>query len=717
MLCLRIIRPRRSARAPDAESNESGTQEEPEENAAVANDGSAIQADSAGEGASGKDGEKKAPEEGKDEASTVSQAQATDTAKDETDAEEGERRREEREALRSLDDALGRDAISEAGESSIIEASEASSPRVEEKDKKELEKPSEKENIKEEKEDKTADKTEDGFPKVPDNVNGTPEDKPLQENGALDNLLNNKNDDEKTIAEFPSSFKPDDKIDNNVQQSSDQPVKKSVRAVDLKDMQVKSDDNSSLGGISVDPQMDTGSGIDGLVPDSPVGIDAIEGAGSDEDSDYPEEAMLPLKKGGDGYRKQTSLLTGKTYNNINTQAMVQSGDIEFRKPVPNHTLVLQGSGKEATPLEMVISSKMAADTQEELVSALEKVRTLRVKVTEVEKDVVEAQTDAYDARKEAIEAKNQAIQAKQEATEAMEEATAAKRDIARKRQDINALYTAPSTLSTTNPQSIELSSLPNTAGNALGINTTSQSAGTEDITSHQSCVGPTSVQPHLRAGELVPDGIDRLARTGSEAITNTTGSVTSAMTQARTLAQDGRAINGRLEGSMQDIRDTGMALKNQTTFVSIWGGFFLRLSVLLVLLGGAGHLVVSFITALNDESYIKLGVFGFILVCIFMPAAVLLIYLLAKSNVSALYKATRELNAAKKSSTSAVNHATVTFSDHVVELPTLNHVDDGMDEISLGSEASRETAPASQPADALRSDGSENPAFQNDMLV
>ena len=85
--------------------------------------------------------------------------------------------------------------------------------------------------------------------------------------------------------------------------------------------------------------------------------------------------------------------------------------------------------------------------------------------------------------------------------------------------------------------------------------------------------------------------------------------------------------------------------------------------------------------------------------------------------VSALYKVTRQMNASSK----VVHNPTVRFSDHVEELPPLNHHsdgDDGMEEISLGSRKSdRDTTPITQASDALQDSGRVNPAFENNLHV
>ena len=73
--------------------------------------------------------------------------------------------------------------------------------------------------------------------------------------------------------------------------------------------------------------------------------------------------------------------------------------------------------------------------------------------------------------------------------------------------------------------------------------------------------------------------------------------------------------------------------KSGLTFSSIWGEFLVRLCLLLVTMGASAHLIVAIVKSIDDSSYIKLGVYSFILVCIFLPAVCILIYLLVKSNV------------------------------------------------------------------------------------
>ena len=375
-----------------------------------------------------------------------------------------------------------------------------------------------------------------------------------------------KNDSEKNVESSPAG---DARVEIKTGEVKDVAVGESGLDGEFRELRLKSDDSSSLGGISVDPRLDTGSGLDGLIPESPTGIDALEGAGSDDDSDYPDERNLPGMKNGAGYGKYSTFLTGKSYTDI--QATPRSGDVTFRKSAIDEPLTSQISGKEASPLEMVISSKMAVDTQEELVSALNKVKKLQAKVSDVEKDVTEAQSNAFDARKEAMEAKNEAIKAKQEAAEAMEEAMEAKKDASQKRKDIQAIsaetsHPLQSTTDTTNALSLVV-------GDVLGPNSLSSSTGTQRSLGFIPSGVPDSHDSP--AAEIIPDTqqmaagtLNRVSSAGSEAITQSAASVTSAVdsgvgtlvSESRDIAQEGRSMAGKVESGVQEVRSAATSL-------------------------------------------------------------------------------------------------------------------------------------------------------------
>ena len=346
-------------------------------------------------------------------------------------------------------------------------------------------------------------------------------------------------------------------VEQKAIETSGEATSESILADEFRGMRLKSDDNSSLGDISVDPRLDTGSGLDDLVPpESPDGMDALEGAGSDEDSDYPEESQLPGMGQKGGFGQCSTFLSGKKYTDL--QAVPRAGDVMFRTSAH---VALQGSGKKASPLEMVISSKMAADTQEELMSALDKVRTLQSKVTDVEKDVSEAQSHAFDARKEAIEAKDEAIKAKQQAAEAMEEALEAKRDASQKRQDIQSISvsavgadTSGSISQITDVLGHNSASPANVVGESLGFTP----SGTPDDLS------AVAVRSHTDIAQLAPTAVDQVSALGSEVTaslsTAATDGLRAAGNESRSIARDGSALAGKVGDGIQDVRAAATTL-------------------------------------------------------------------------------------------------------------------------------------------------------------
>ncbi|GFR59227.1 hypothetical protein ElyMa_001789000 [Elysia marginata] len=651
----------------------------------------------------------------------VESSQTVPVAETSSTIDEGERRQEEREALRSLEEALGRDAISEGG-SSIMEPTPAHNALSQQETGENVDTHLHPEKAGDTvgEQGKHASNAETaalpGTLSAPGETAATESKTDAEEVHKSDhsNLLLKQTSEESTFSQsLPAS----------PVEATAVAVPDSILSDEFRGMRLKSDDNSSLGEISVDPRLDTGSGLDGLIPsESPVGIDALDGAGSDEDSDYPEESNLPSMGQGEGFGKISTFLTGKRYSGAQLNPL--EGDVSFRKRVPN---ALQGSSKDASPLEMVISSKMASDTQEELVSTLDKIRTLQAKVTDVEGDVSEAQSYALEARKEAMEAKDEAIKAKQQATEAMAEALEAKKDASLKRQEIQAIsLRSANATATTGPLSqltdniLAQNSAPHSSGEGESLGFI-PSGSTDDLSSIVAGSNPGLSQ-------VTSNAVDQVSSVAVDNVTNVTASVSNTVedglgavrSETRAIAQQGSAIAGKVGDGLQDVRAAAMLVKSGLTFSSIWGEFFVRLCLLLVTIGASGHLIVAIVKTIDDQSYIKLGVYAFILVCIFLPAACLLIYLLVKSNVSALYKATRELNAARK----LAHTSTVTFSDHVVELPPLNHhqdndAEDGLEEISLGSVTSEtDTTPITRASsDVLQDGGTPNPAFENNINV
>ncbi|RUS82451.1 hypothetical protein EGW08_009797, partial [Elysia chlorotica] len=470
-----------------------------------------------------------------------------------SEMDESERRKEEREALQSLDEALGKDAISEGG-SSIMEPA-PSTPALPHQEKTE---------------GASADSKAAGGAETPEQVsseataaenlkpstlevideNEKVENKttgePLKENAPPSTLLKQNSDEnspEGGVDPTPVTDNVEQKVNENISEAAGEPI----LAEEFRGVRLKSDDNSSLGEISVDPRLDTGTSLDDLVPpESPMGMDALEGAGSDEDSDYPEERQLPSMGQKAGYGQYSTFLTGKKY-----QATPRAGDVLFRKSVHN-------SGKEASSLEMVISSKMAADTQEELVSALDKVRTLQSKVTDVEKDVSEAQTYAFDARKEAMEAKEEAIKAKQQAAEAMEEALEAKKDAVQKRQDIQSISLGTATASA--------ASISQLTDNVLVQNSASPGSGSEDslgfvpsVTPNITGLSSAAASSGPDIAQIVPTSMDRVSSLSSEASASVSSAAAERLkaveNESRSIAREGSALADRVGDGLQDVRN------------------------------------------------------------------------------------------------------------------------------------------------------------------